>query len=99
MTRKRNADVWEASEFALDESTIPHKKPTAVQAAEAERMGDPIPHHFIPRKPNPNCILSWTVATKSDATGIPFVFDFFFDLSKPGISGREACISFCEKIF
>jgi len=81
-----------SSEVAIDESTIPHAKPTDHEQLEATRKGDPIPHHYIPRKPAPNCLLAWVMATKSTKTKLPFLLDAAFDFYQ--VSGRDACIEF-----
>lgn len=56
-------------DVAADEHTIPLKKPTEEVALAAQKAGDPIPHHYIKRKPHPNCVVIWGLATKSSKTG------------------------------
>jgi hypothetical protein len=91
--RVASQQAWtSSSEVAVDESTIPHPKPKDHEQLEATRRGDPIPHHYIPRKPHPNCLLVWVMATKSTKTGLPFLLDASFDFF--GVSGRNACAEF-----
>ena len=43
---------------------------------EAEDRFDPIPVVYMPRKPNPNGLLAYGLATKSAKTRLPFIVDF-----------------------
>lgn len=86
--------LWNCSEVCLDETCQPQKKPTTEQAQQSERLGWPIPHHYIIRKPHPNCILSWLAASKSDATLLTFVLFIQHDLTRPKLTGADALKNF-----
>jgi len=81
--------VWNCSQtIAFDEMTIPHQKPSQEAQKQAEAAGNPIPHHYIKRKPHPNCFIIWVMATKSSSSGLPYVLDLVPDLTIPMISAR-----------
>jgi hypothetical protein len=94
--RDASQSSWSSSsEVAVDESVIPHPKPTDKDQLLATQRGDTIPHHFIPRKPHPNCLLVWVMATKATKTGLPYLLDAAYDFF--GVSGRDACAAFHNK--
>ena len=87
-------NAWDCSAFALDEICQPHKKPTRDQQRNKEMEGEPIPHHFIPRKPHPNCILSWGLASKSTKTNLPYLLGVYHDSRRPQLTGEVALLKF-----
>ncbi len=57
-------------------------QPSAEVKAEAEQKGEPIPVTFIQRKPHPNGLLAYILATflshpKNPASKLPFIVDYF----------------------
>jgi len=62
------------SVVAIDETIFAYKVRKEVRV-EFENKKDPIPIHYIPRKPHPNGLLAWVLATKSDHTNKPYVLD------------------------
>ena len=61
-------------EITVDESIYAYQVRSATKK-NYEIIKDPVPHHFIPRKPHPNGLLSWVAATKSFKTSLSFVLD------------------------
>lgn len=89
---------WSAgTDLAVDEHTIAIKKPSEATHLKAQQSGDPIPHHYIPRKPHPNCLLIWLCGTKSTTTGLSYILDLEPDLSVPTVSGRKALRNFASR--
>lgn len=61
-------------EVVVDESIYEYEVKSYIKK-KYEDEKDPIPHHYIPRKPHPNGLLSWTVATKSFHTKLTYILD------------------------
>jgi len=59
---------------AVDEALFAYQVRKEVKE-EYENRKDPIPMHYIPRKPHKNGLLAWVLATKSDHTNKPYVLD------------------------
>lgn len=62
------------TEISIDETIFAYQVRKETKA-EFEKMKDPIPMHYIPRKPHKNGLFAWTAATKSDHTNKPYVLD------------------------
>lgn len=97
----RYLQCWDGVEIALDETCQPHNKPTEDEQRKAVNSGEPIPHHFIKRKPHPNCILSWMVGSKSTMTNLSFIYGLFHDVTRPKLTGGMALgiPHFCFSLF
>ena len=82
--------VWsDVVDAAYDEMLIPNQKPSNEKRSQMQEAGDPIPHHYIPRKPHPNGLLAWVLATKSSLTRLPFCLWIVPDYGCPTVSARD----------
>ena len=95
--RKAYQDSWiPGREVVADESVWAYK-PSKNVLDRLRELNIRIPLVYIPRKPHPNGLMAYQLATKSSTTGLPYILDFIVHRSFPQISAQEAAKEFADR--
>jgi hypothetical protein len=83
---------------AADEGSIAYQVSGNVKKKFELTLHDPVPHHYVPRKPHPNCMLVYKLCTRISSSGLPYLIDFEPCLNLDhAITGEKATLNFLER--
>lgn len=95
--RINSINLWSGFGVVACDESIYKYQPSSKIKHEFEANFDPIPVVYIPRKPNPNGLLSYSLVCKSTTTKKPFTIDLIPFYKLPKLSPRECCMKMIER--
>lgn len=84
---------WQVGQHVVFDETVFAYQPSKTVKAKQKELKDEIPTVYIPRKPHPNGLMVYNVATVSDRTGLPYILAMYPFFKFPQLSPREALIT------